>query len=39
MPRVSWSSIKKAKMYNGENTVSAASGVGKAGQLHVNQWS
>ena len=28
--------MKKARIYNGEKTVS---GVGKARQLHVNQWS
>ena len=28
---------KEARIYNGEKTVSSASGVGKAGQLHVNQ--
>ena len=30
-------STKEAKIYNGEKTVSSASGVGKAGQPHVNQ--
>ena len=33
----SQSSTKEARIYNGEKTVSVASGVGKAGQLHVNQ--
>jgi len=28
---------KGAKIYDGETTVSSASGVVKAGQLHVNQ--
>lgn len=28
---------KEARKYNGEKTVSSASGVGKPGQLHVNQ--
>ena len=28
---------KAARIYNGEKTVSLASGVGKVGQLHVNQ--
>ena len=27
---------KKARLYNGEKTVSSTNGVGKAGQLHVN---
>ena len=27
----------EARIYNGEKTVSSASGVGKAGQPHVNQ--
>ena len=31
------SSTKEAQKYNGKKTVSSASGVGKAGQLHVNQ--
>ena len=30
-------STKEARIYNGENTVSSASGVGKAGQLHVKE--
>ena len=30
-------SSKKARIYNGEKTVSSASDVGKAGQPHVNQ--
>ena len=29
----------EARIYNGEMTVSSASGVEKAGQPHVNQWS
>ena len=33
----SQSMTKKARIYNGETTVSSTSGVGKAGQLHVNQ--
>ena len=33
----SQSSAKEARIYNGEKTVSVASRVGKAGQLHVNQ--
>ena len=28
---------KEVRIYNGEKTVSLASAVGKAGQLHVNQ--
>ena len=34
---VNESSTKEARVYNGEKTVSLASGVGKAGQLLVNQ--
>ena len=30
-------SANKVRIYNGKNTVSSASCVGKAGQLHVNQ--
>ena len=30
---------KEARIYNGEKTVSWASGIGETGQLHVNQWS
>ena len=30
---------KKARMYNGEETVSSINGVGKTGQLHVKGWS
>ena len=29
---------KKPRILNGEKTISFASGVGKAGQLCVNQW-
>ena len=29
---------KGGKIFNGEKTVSSVNGVGKAGQLHVNQW-
>ena len=32
-----YSSTKEARIYNGEKTVSSASGAGKAGQSHVNQ--
>ena len=28
---------KEARIYNGEKTVSLASGIGNTGQLHVNQ--
>jgi len=28
---------KEARIYNGAKTVSSASGVGKAGQLYVNE--
>ena len=31
------SSIKEGRIYNGNKTVSSASGVGKVGQPHVNQ--
>ena len=31
------SSTKEPRIYNGEKTVSSASGVGKAGQLHVKE--
>ena len=31
---VTLSLMKEARIYNGEKTVSSASGVGKAGQLH-----
>ena len=34
---VSLSPTKEARIYNGEKTVSSASGVQKAGQPHVNQ--
>ena len=30
-------STKEARISNGEKTVSSASGIGKVGQLHVNQ--
>ena len=30
-------SPKEARIYNGEKTVSSASGVGQVGQPHVNQ--
>ena len=35
----SQSSIKEERIYNGEKTVTSASGVGKAGQPHANKWS
>ena len=35
---VNESSIKEARIYHGEKTVSSSC-VGKAGQSHVNQWS
>ena len=31
--------FKKNRIYNGEKTVSSASGAEKSGQPHVNQWS
>ena len=34
---VNYSLTKEERIYNGEKTVSLASGVGKAGQLHINQ--
>ena len=30
---------KEARIYKGEKAVSSASGAGKAGEPHVNQWS
>ena len=36
-PTVNSSSTKEARIYSREKTVSSASGIGKAGQLHVNQ--
>ena len=37
-PTCGQSSTKETKeIHNGEKTVSSASGVGKVGQLHVNQ--
>ena len=36
-PTVNESSTKEARIYNGEKTVSSASGVGKAGWLRVHQ--
>ena len=34
---VNWSSTKEARIYNEEKTDPSASGIGKTGQLHVNQ--
>ena len=36
-PTVKWSSTKEARIYKREKIISSASGVGKAGQLHVGQ--
>ena len=36
-PVVNYSSTMETRIYNGEKTVSSASGVGKTGQLYVNQ--
>ena len=32
-----FSLAKKAKIYNGEKTISSTSGAGKTGQLHVKE--
>ena len=37
-PTINESTIMEAIIYKGEKIVSSTSGVGKAGQLHVNQW-
>ena len=34
---VNYSLTKEARIYNGENIISSANDVGKAGQLHINQ--
>ena len=34
---VNYSLTKEARVYNRENIVCSANGVGEAGQLHVNQ--
>ena len=33
-----YSSTKEARIHDGEKTKSSAGGVGKVGQMHVNQW-
>ena len=36
-PMVNYLLTKEVRIYSGENTLSSASGVGKAGQPHANQ--